>query len=149
MTISFSVEQFYGVFTAYDTAAWPMQLPLLALGVLAYHLAFFTAINPLAYGFAAVFLAGAMAFFWYGVVRRRFNFKLTSGWRMWAGWSLIIFAWFIYPAWTSLAGHRCSAFPTFGPPCPTTLFPIGLLAFLVKPYPRNCWPTLARCALCG
>lgn len=49
----------------------------------------------------------------------------------------MIFAWFIYPTWTYLAGHRYPAFPTFGLPCPTTLFTIGLLAFLVKPYPRS------------
>jgi hypothetical protein len=27
--------------------------------------------------------------------------------------------------------------PTFGLPCPTTLYTIGLLAFLVAPYPRS------------
>ncbi len=35
MNIPFTAVQFYGVFTAYNTAVWPMQLPLLALGVLA------------------------------------------------------------------------------------------------------------------
>jgi hypothetical protein len=169
VNIPFTREQFYGVFSAYNNAVWPMQLPLLALGVLAvvllirqrhytsvgvsailaflwvwqavaYHLAFFTVINPLAYVFAAVFIAGAAVFCWQGVVRRTLNFKqseITLGWRMWLGWGLIIFAWFIYPAWTYLAGHRYPAFPTFGLPCPTTLFTIGLLAFLVKPYPRS------------
>lgn len=166
MTIPFSVEQFYGVFTAYNNAVWPLQLPLLLLGLLAivlvirqrsysgaavsailtvlwvwqalaYHLAFFTVINPLAYVFAAVFMAGAAAFFWQGVSRRRLNFKLTPGWRKWAGLSLIFFALAGYPAWTYLAGHRYPAFPTFGLPCPSTLFTIGLLAFLVKPYPRS------------
>ena len=34
-------------------------------------------------------------------------------------------------------GHRYPAFPTFGLPCPTTLFTIGLLAFLVTPYRRT------------
>ncbi len=143
-----------------------MQFPLLALGVLAvvllvrqsiyssvgisailtvlwvwqalaYHLALFTVINPLAYVFAAVFMAGAAVFFWQGVLHRRLNFKSIPGWRMRAGWGLMIFAWFIYPAWTYLSGHRYPAFPTFGLPCPTTLFTIGLLAFLVKPYPRS------------
>ena len=143
-----------------------MQLPLLALGVLAvvllvmqrsyasvgisailtvlwvwqalaYHLAFFTVINPLAYMFAAVFLAGAAVFGWQGVTHSRLVFKPTSGWRALVGWGLMIFAGFIYPAWTYLAGHRYPAFPTFGLPCPTTLFTIGLLAFLVKPYPRS------------
>lgn len=113
---------------------------LIALWVwqaLAYHLAFFTAINPLAYAFAAVFIAGAAVFFWQGVIRRALIFKPASGWRAWAGWGLMIFAFLIYPAWTYLYGHRYPAFPTFGLPCPTTLFTIGLLAFLVKPYPRS------------
>ena len=166
MKIPFTSAEFYGVFSAYNTAVWPMQLPLLALGVLAvvllvrqnknasvgisailtflwvwqalgYHVAFFTAINPLAYVFAAVCMAGAAAIFWLGVVRRTLIFKATSGWRTGAGLASIIFAVFIYPAWTYLVGHRYPAFPTFGLPCPTTLFTIGLLAFLVKPYPRS------------
>lgn len=169
MNIPFTSAEFYGVFSAYNTAVWPMQLPLLALGVLAivllarqgkntsvgisailtflwawqalaYHLAFFTAVNPLAYLFAAVFMAGAAVFFWQGVFRRRLNFKptvITNGWRGRAGWSLMIYAGFIYPAWTYLTGHHYPAFPTFGLPCPSTLFTIGLLAFLVRPYPRS------------
>lgn len=166
MNIPFSVEAFYGVFTAYNTAGWPMQLPLTALGVLAvvlltrqrsyssvgisgilallwvwqalaYHLAFFTVINPLAYAFAAAFLVGASVFFWQGVYRRKLIFKPTPGWRGRVGCGLMIFAWFIYPAWTYLTGHRYPAFPTFGLPCPTTLFTIGLLAFLDTPYPRS------------
>jgi Family of unknown function (DUF6064) len=167
--IPFTSAEFYGVFSAYNMAVWPMQLPLLALGVLAvvllirqrtnanvgisailaflwvwqalaYHLAFFTAINPLAYAFSAVFMAGAAVFFWQGVVRRRLSFKptvITNGWRMWAGWGLLMFALLIYPAWTYLSGHHYPAFPTFGLPCPSTLFTIGLLAFLVRPYPRS------------
>ena len=166
MNIPFTIAEFYGVFSAYNTAVWPLQLLLMALGVLAivllvrqrsyssvgisvilttlwvwqalaYHLAFFTAINPLAYGFSALFMGGAAVFFWQGVVGRKLIFKITTGWRVRAGWSLMIFAWFIYPAWTYLAGHRYPAFPTFGLPCPTTLFTIGLLAFLVRPYPRS------------
>ena len=91
MTIPFTDEQFYGVFTAYNTAVWPMQFPLLALGVLAlvlfvrqrsyssvgisailtalwvwqalaYHLVFFTVINPLAYAFAAIFRGRSSVF---------------------------------------------------------------------------------------
>jgi hypothetical protein len=35
MNIPFASKQFYGVFSAYKSAVWPMQLPLMALGVLA------------------------------------------------------------------------------------------------------------------
>ncbi|WP_296908106.1 DUF6064 family protein [Polaromonas sp.] len=166
MQIPFTVEQFYGVFSACNMAIWPAQifLPGLALiaiallaaqrrfsGVgisgilaflwawqaLAYHLAFFTAINPLAYVFAAVFFAGAIVFFWQGVVRRKLDFKVLPGGRKWVGLSLIVFSLAVYPAWSYFAGHRYPAFPTFGLPCPTTLFTIGLLAFLVRPYSRS------------
>lgn len=166
LKIPFSSAKFYGVFSAYNTAVWPMQLLLLALGVLAvvllfrrrdyssvgisapltilwvwqalgYHVAFFTAINPLAYVFAAVCVAGAAAIFWQGVVRRTLRFTSTPGWRTSAGWGAVIFALIVYPAWTYVAGHRYPAFPTFGLPCPTTLFTIGMFAFLDKPYPRS------------
>ena len=166
MTIPFTSAEFYGVFIAYNTALWPVQFFLLGLGVIAiallalqrnyasvaiagiltflwawqaigYHLAFFTVINPLAYAFAALFMCGAAIFYWQGVVRGRLIFKIATGWRMWAGWGLILFALVIYPAWSYVAGHRYPAFPTFGLPCPTTIFTFGLLAFLVKPYPRS------------
>jgi hypothetical protein len=42
-----------------------------------------------------------------------------------------------YPIWAFLAGHRYPAMPTFGLPCPTTIFTIGMLSFLVAPYPRS------------
>ena len=34
-------------------------------------------------------------------------------------------------------GHRYPTFPTFGLPCPTTLFTIAVLAFLVRAFPRS------------
>jgi Family of unknown function (DUF6064) len=166
MNIPFTITEFYGVFTAYNTVLWPMQILLLALGILAivllmrqrsssdvcisiiltfiwlwqglaYHLTFFTAINPLAYLFAGLSIAGAGAFFWQGVYHRKMVFETMFGWRVAAGWGLIAFALLIYPIWTYSTGHRYPAFPTFGLPCPTTLFTVGLLAFLVKPYPRS------------
>lgn len=166
MRIPFTVEQFFGVFRAYNLAVWPAQVALLALAIvavvlvavsrrwsgagvscilaflwawmaLAYHLAFFSSINPLAYAFAALSLVGASVFFWQGVVRRQLQFKLNSGARAITGLCLIAFALAGYPMWSYYAGHRYPALPTFGLPCPTTIFTIGMLAFLVRPYPRS------------
>lgn len=166
MQLPFSVEQFYDVFRSYNTALWPAQAFLLTLALVAvvlvfarrnwsgaaisailtflwswlglvYHLAFFTAINPLAYGFSAISLAGALIFFWQGVVRRRLDFKWTPGFRSIVGLVLIVFALVVYPAWSVFAGHGYPDLPTFGLPCPTTIFTIGLLAFMVRPYPRS------------
>lgn len=50
---------------------------------------------------------------------------------------MIVFALAIYPAWSVSAGHNYPALPTFGLPCPTTIFTIGVLALSVRPYPRS------------
>ncbi|HWR87218.1 MAG TPA: DUF6064 family protein [Acidiferrobacterales bacterium] len=166
MALPFTSEQFFGVFATYNDAVWPAQLFLLALAVLAlafvafprtwsgwavsailaflwawlalaYHLAFFASVNPLAYVFAAVSAAGALVFVWQGVVKRKLHFQFARSARVAVGAALVVFALFIYPAWSIYSGHGYPAMPTFGLPCPTTLFTIGLLAFLVSPYPRS------------
>ncbi len=50
---------------------------------------------------------------------------------------LVVFALVVYPAWSVYAGHSYPALPTFGLPCPTTIFTVGLFALLVAPYPRS------------
>jgi hypothetical protein len=104
---------------------------------LAYHLAFFSRISPAAYGFAAVSAAGAVVFVWQGVVRRRLTFRWAPGPKAMAGVTLIVFALVVYPGWSAYAGHPYPATPTFGLPCPTTIFTIGLLCFAVPPMPRS------------
>jgi hypothetical protein len=166
VTLPFTSDQFYAVFGAYNEAVWPAQLFLVALAVLAlvlvafprkwsgravslilallwawlglaYHLAFFASINPLAYVFAAVSATGALVFIWQGVIRRRLRFQLARSVRAAVGVALVVFALFIYPAWSVYSGHGYPEMPSFGLPCPTTLFTMGLLAFLVPPYPRS------------
>jgi Family of unknown function (DUF6064) len=166
MQIPFTIDQFYDVFRAYNLAVWPAQMGLLGLAgsavvmlvfpqrwsglgmstilaflwvwmALAYHLAFFSSINPLAPVFAALSLVGATVIAWQGIVRRQLEFRIKPGVRTWIGASLVAFALLAYPAWSSMAGHRYPALATFGLPCPTTIFTIGVLAFLVAPYPRS------------
>jgi hypothetical protein len=166
MKLSFTVEQFYGVFREYNTALWPAQVFLFALAVVAvalvafprrwsgvgvssipaflwawigivYHFPFFASINPLAYWFAAVSVLGALIFLWQGVVRRKLEFRLATNTRTAIGWLLMVFALVVYPAWSVYAGHHYPDLPTFGLPCPTTIFTIGLFGFAVRPYPRS------------
>ncbi|HYN78060.1 MAG TPA: DUF6064 family protein [Lamprocystis sp. (in: g-proteobacteria)] len=166
MGIPFTVEQFYGVFRAYNIAVWPAQWFLVLLGLaavvlalaprrgsgvavsailgalwawiaVAYHLAFFARISPPAYGFAALAAAGAVVFIWVGVIRRSLAFKWVSDLKSAAGITLIIFALALYPAWSIDAGHPYPELPTFGLPCPTTIFTIGVLCFAVPPTPRR------------
>ncbi len=166
MELPFTAEQFFGIFRAYNTTLWPVQLFLLALagmavilvlwprswsgvGVsailallwgwmgLAYHLAFFTSISAPAYAFAAVFVVGAVVFLWQGVVQRRLEFRWQGGARGVTGLLLVVYALVVYPAWSHFAGQPYLETPTFGLPCPTTIFTMGLLACLVRPYPRS------------
>ncbi len=166
LELPFTAAQFDAVFRSYNMAVWPAQWLLLALALaawmtalrprpwssvavsavlaalwvwmaLAYHLAFFASISPAAVGFAALSLAGAGVFIWQGMVRRRLVFGRVGGWRAVAGLALVVFALVMYPLWSANAGHPYPTMPTFGLPCPTTLFTVGLLCFAERPTPRS------------
>jgi hypothetical protein len=155
----FSAQQFFEVMRHYNLAVWPAQvvltaLALVALGMLVrhrtwsarvillalaglwswiavmYHLAFFVAINPAAYAFAVLFLAGAAVFTWFAFRRADVAFAWAPGLRGALGAASIVYALVVYPVWSSGAGHAYPDLPTFGLPCPTTIFTIGMLAFV-------------------
>ena len=163
--LPFSEQSFFRVFAEYHEALWPAPVLLTGLALvtafglfrrdawvgrwvsgvlavlwawtgLAYHLAFFSRINSAAYLFALLSLVAAAVFVWYGVIQGRLRFAWPGGWRGVTGLVLLVFALAGYPLWVWLAGHSYPAAPTFGLPCPTTLFTLGVLAFLVRPYPR-------------
>lgn len=166
MRLPFTVEQFFDVFSQYNVAVWPAQAVLTALAVLcvlvtfsslrwrelcistilavlwlwlalAYHWAFFSRINPLAVAFALLSAAGALLFLWHGVHHRGLHFRWQSRPMDWVGAALVGYALVIYPVLNALTGHRYPGTATFGLPCPTTLFTIGVLAWLEAPYPRS------------
>lgn len=166
MGLPFTVEQFVDVFAEYNIALWPAPLVLTALAALcvlsmftrlrwrglfisavlavlwlwlalAYHWAFFSRINPLAVVFALVSAAGALLFLWHGAHRRSLRFRWQSRPADWLGAALVGYALLVYPVLNALAGHRHPGTATFGLPCPTTLFTIGVLAWLEAPYPRS------------
>ena len=160
MRLPFSVDQFFAVIRQYNESVWPAQVLLLLMGLAAitlllwkrswssvaisgilallwawmgvvYHLAFFTSINPLAYVFGALSLVGAAVFVWFGIFLRELDFAPRRDRRSLIGMVLVVFALLIYPTWSSLAGHAYPNLPTFGLPCPTTIFTIGMLALAV------------------
>ncbi len=71
------------------------------------------------------------------MVRRKLAFGWVLGLKSVAGAVLIVFALVVYPVWSAYAGHPYPATPTFGLPCPTTIFTIGVLCFAVPPTPRS------------
>ncbi|KPV41940.1 hypothetical protein AN478_00130 [Thiohalorhabdus denitrificans] len=165
MEAPFTTEQFFEVLIQYNEAVWPVQIlmNLLALaavallvwprpyssrlisGILAllwawtgiaHHLAFFATVNNAAYGFGAVFLAGAAAFLWAGTMKGNLVFGSASGPYRVLGGVLVVYALLVYPVLSEVLGHGYPATPTFGLPCPTTIFTTGMLCFLGAPFPR-------------
>ena len=165
MNLPFTPEQFFQVFALYNRGVWPMQFVLNAFALaciallfhssatasrgislmlsllwvwvaIAYHFAFFSRINPAAWLFGALFLAGGLVFAWLGVVQARLQFRPPAGGRGVLGSALLLYALLVYPLLGYMFGHRYPQAPTFGLPCPTTIFTIGLLLLAVRPLPR-------------
>jgi hypothetical protein len=102
-----------------------------------YHLGFFRAINPAAIGFGVAFIVQGVLFYWVGIVRGRLRFDRGPSWESFSGSALLlIYSLFVYPTWLRLAGHEAMASPTFGAPCPTTIFTLGVLFLARKTFPR-------------
>jgi len=166
MNLPFTTEQFFSVFAQYNHAVWPMQIVLLLLATVviiflfrpfaaanrlistvlalfwawmavAYHFVFFTAINSAAWLFGGLFFIAAVAFVWSGVVRGQITFRARKDVWNWLGCLLIVYALILYPLLGWLFGHRYPELPTFGLPCPTTIFTLGILLFTRAPVPRS------------
>lgn len=164
MKIPFSVEQFLGLFGTYNNTLWPAQIVLnmLALAAivvlikgtrssdlviftilgllwvwmgLVYHILFFSNINPAAYLFGFLFLLQGFIFFYFGVVKRNFGLKPRTDFHGWLGFTLVAYALMIYPLLGYSLGHVYPNAPTFGVPCPTTIFTFGVLCFSVARLP--------------
>ena len=164
MRIPFSRQAFFEVFEAYNLAVWPAQILLIALAVAAlvtvirpvrhgdatiaailaafwmwmgvvYHMVYFTAINPAAWGFGTLFVLQGLVFLLAGVYRGRLSFRYRSGAVAHLGSILILYALLIYPLLGYLLGHRYPESPTFGLPCPTTIFTFGLLLWTDRKVP--------------
>lgn len=164
MKTPFTAEQFLEIFKTYNQAVWPMQIVFYLLGIVAiyltfkptpkshkvisgvlfffwlwmgvvYHLIFFTTINKAAYLFGAVFILQSMLFLAYGVFQSKLSFAFRYDRYGMVGIILIVFALIIYPVLGYSAGHVYPYSPTFGLPCPTTIFTFGLLLLCEKKCP--------------
>lgn len=153
----FTTAQFFAVFAAYNAAIWPLQILVYALGVVAavavwssgsgatrviaialaimwaingagYHLLFFSEINPVARGFAAMFLLQSLLFAAAGIWSTDLRFEVGRTVRSVLGLVIIVYALLIYELLGSWAGHGMMSGPMFGvAPCPTTIFTLGML----------------------
>lgn len=157
----FTIEQFLEVFRNYNLAVWPMPVALYVMGVFAvffgrhtapasdkvvsfilaffwlwmgimYHISFFAAVNKVAYLFGALFILQGMMFFYH---KEHLVFRFHRDVYGITGAVLMFFSLVVYPAWSYFIGHDFPASPTFGAPCPTTIFTFGMLLWTDKKCP--------------
>lgn len=162
MQLPFTSAQFFEVFRRYNEAVWPAQFLLFAAGIVAvtlafrigpgaqrgfsvilallwvwmgavYHIGFFSDINPAARIFGLIFIAQGALIGWLGIWKRQLTFDVPGSGRLVSGSALLVYALVVYPTLGFLLGHRFPDAPTFGLPCPTTIFTIGLLLWAQPP----------------
>lgn len=164
-TVPFTVDQFFEVFARYNAAVWPGQFVLAATAAavsilawraperaarivpfflavlwvwsgLAYHVAQFSRINPAAYLFGALFVLQGMLWVWAGA-GRRLLFATSRGALWGVGAAGITYALVVYPLVGTLLGDGYPSAPTFGAPCPSTIFTFGILLWTAGRVPMR------------
>lgn len=163
IALPFSTREFFEVFGRYNIAVWPAQLflygvaalivanviererPRLVLVLLAvlwlwmgivYHLVFFAVVNPAARVFGIAFVLQAGILIWAARRPAAQSAVAVSPFAALAGKALVAYALLGYPLIGYLAGHRFPETPTFGAPCPTTIFTLGILLWAQRDVPR-------------
>lgn len=154
--IPFTRTDFLRVFEQYNDAVWPWHALIYLVGLIAfglaftrraiasrlislilallwlwmgvvYHLLFFTTINKAARLFGSLFIIQSVVFIFVGVLSSRLSFRFRFDAHGLIGGALVTYAVVVYPIIGILLGHPYPAAPTFGVPCPTTIFTFGLL----------------------
>ena len=161
MKLPFTIKEFLEVFRQYNMEVWPAQVFIIVLALTAvyfsvkkvaysnkiissilsffwlwmgvvYHLIYFSEINKAAVVFGALFIIQSLLFIYFGVVKNKLQFQLKKDIYGMIGIILISFALLVYPVFGYWLGHKYPSSPTFGLPCPTTIFTFGILLFSSK-----------------
>ncbi len=105
--------------------AYLLSLLWLWMGV-AYHVVFFSRINPAALPFGGMFIFQSVLFIAAGA-RGWVRFEAKKNLRTVAGAGAMAYGLVIYPIIGEIVGHGYPIGPVFGAPCPTTVFTVGVL----------------------
>lgn len=161
MKLPFSSEIFFEVFREYNEAIWPFQVVLTEMAILitvlallkhqragmiagivlcffwlwmgiVYHFLYFSQINPAAKLFGTLFIIQGLLLFYITVFRKKLLIEFNTSLNGILGLLLILFALLVYPLLGAMSGHTYPYNPTFGLPCPTTIFTLGILLWSKK-----------------
>jgi hypothetical protein len=164
MKFPFTTEQFIHVFNLYNSSIWPIQIIFYLLAAVViyftfkpnsysgiitgtilgffwvwmgavYHMMFFSVINKAAIVFGIFFIIQGIVIFYAALQKKMMPvFKLDL--QTVLGLGVIIYGIIIYPILSSILGHGYPNGPTFGVPCPTTIFTFGILLLTIN-FPKH------------
>jgi hypothetical protein len=158
LSLPFTTEEFFAVFKIYNETFFPLQVAFYVFAFvcvyliisknknvnliisislsffwlwmgLVYHIIFFSVINPAAYIFGALFIVQGFLFFIYGVWTKSLFFTFRNDLPNYIAIFFLLYALVIYPVLGHQLNHIYPKSPTFGLPCPTTIFTFSLLLF--------------------
>jgi len=166
MQVPFSLGDFLNVFKSYNQTIFPLQIVFYFIAFLSiyflftgnknlnkiisitlsffwlwmgivYHIIFFSTINKAAYIFGAFFIIQGIMFAGCGLIRKKLSFGYSKNIYNYIGIVFLLYALIIYPVLGYNLGHSYPYSPTFGLPCPTTIFTFGILLFTNKKMPLH------------
>ena len=161
MNFPFTIQQFLNVFKNYNETVFPVQAVFYLLAIIiiyfifkeirgrdkiinsilslywiwigiVYNFIFFSTINKAAYIFGSLFILQGLLFLYFGTIKNKISYDFTKTGVNYLGLIFILYALIIYPILGRLLGHQYPYSPTFGLPCPTTIFTFGVLLFVNK-----------------
>jgi hypothetical protein len=166
----FTVDQFFNVFGSYNTAIWPAQVVAYVLGLLAlalafrasklsgrivsgilglfwiwmgvaYHIVYFSKVNPAAVIFGGCFVLQGALFILLGTIGGKLSFAFDKRLLPVLGLCFALYGLLIYPLLGIFFGHSYPRIPMFGvAPCPTTIFTFALFLWAAKRVPLYMLP---------
>ncbi len=161
MQVPFTIEEFLNVLKFYNESVFPIQIIFYIIALycmyllfkqkknngkiisgflsfiwlwigIVYHIIFFSSINQVAYYFGVLFIIQGILFFIFGVLQGKINYEFNKNIFNNVGLLFISYALLVYPILGHILGHQYPYSPTFGLPCPTTIFTFGVLLFAGK-----------------
>jgi hypothetical protein len=166
MNLPFSLTDFLNVFKDYNQSVFPLQIVFYLIAFLCiyllltgnknatriisialaffwlwmgivYHILSFSEINSAAFIFGGFFILQGIMFAGCGLIRKKLSFEYTKTIYNYIGMIFLLYALIIYPVLGHNLGHAYPYSPTFGLPCPTTIFTFGILLFANKKLPPH------------
>ena len=158
LDLPFTTAEFLDIFKVYNETFFPLQVAFYVFALLCvyliitdnksvnltisislsffwfwmglvYHIIFFSSINPAAYLFGALFVIQGFLFFVSGIWKKNLSFSFRNDIQNYIGIFFLFYALVIYPILGHQLNHIYPRSPTFGLPCPTTIFTFGILLF--------------------